>query len=189
MSGVVATSRTPRPRSQASTSGSDAEATGTVNTVPLLARTTLGLPQSVAGSAATTAVAPAASALRSTEPRLPGFSSPSTTTTSGSAGSVEVAQRDPRDRDDGEEPVRPLAVGDLLEGRPPAPDGRGPERPDPLDEPALLVGVEHQLGAVAGAVRGRTPASTRERELLVAVDDGQPLLLARPGVGAARRPP
>ena len=51
-----------------------AVATGTAKTVPLLARTTFGLPQSVTGSAATTAVTPAASAVRSMAPRLPGFS-------------------------------------------------------------------------------------------------------------------
>src|SRR5665647_2975414 len=53
-----------------------ADATGTENTVPLLARTRLGFPQSVTGSAATTASTPAASAVRNIAPRLPGFSTP-----------------------------------------------------------------------------------------------------------------
>src|SRR5674476_1455547 len=59
------------------------EATGTENTVPLLARTRLGFPQSVTGSAATTASTPAASAVRSIAPRLPGFSTPWQISTSG----------------------------------------------------------------------------------------------------------
>ncbi len=63
-------------RTHASTSAVVALATGTANSVPLLARTTLGLPQSVTGSAATTASTPAASAVRSIAPRLPGFSTP-----------------------------------------------------------------------------------------------------------------
>ena len=56
------------------------EATGTENTVPLEARTTFGLPQSVTGSAAITASTPAASAVRRMAPRLPGFSRCSATT-------------------------------------------------------------------------------------------------------------
>ena len=78
--GVVATSVTPRPARKSSTSGIDAEATGTENTVPLEARTTFGLPQSVTGSAAITASTPAASAVRRMAPRLPGFSRCSATT-------------------------------------------------------------------------------------------------------------
>src|SRR5215211_8280501 len=65
--GVAATTGTDRSASQSSTSGEPAEATGTENTVPLLARTRLGLPQSVTGPAAITAVTPAASAVRSEE--------------------------------------------------------------------------------------------------------------------------
>ena len=59
-------------------------ATGTANTVPSEARIAFGLNRSVRGSATTTASAPAASAERRTAPRLPGFSTPSSTTTSGS---------------------------------------------------------------------------------------------------------
>jgi hypothetical protein len=82
--GVVTTTRTPRSRSQGSTAEVGAEATGTANTVPLLARTTLGLPKSVTGAALTSAATPAASAVRSIAPRLPGFSIASATRTSGS---------------------------------------------------------------------------------------------------------
>src|SRR5664280_1200792 len=57
-------------------SGGPADATGTEKTVPLLARTRLGLLQSVTGSTATTASTPAASAVRNIAPRLPGFSTP-----------------------------------------------------------------------------------------------------------------
>lgn len=63
-----------------------ADATGTEKTVPLLARTTFGLPQSVTGSAAITAATPAASAVRSIAPRLPGFSIPWATSRSPSVG-------------------------------------------------------------------------------------------------------
>ena len=95
MSGVVATSRMPLSRNHSSTSRVVAVATGTENTVPLLARTTLGLPQSVTGSAATTAATPAASAVRSMAPRLPGFSMPSQTRTSGSGGRSRSASATP----------------------------------------------------------------------------------------------
>ena len=54
--------------------------------VPRLARIAFGLKRSVRGSAAMTASAPAPSAVRRIAPRLPGFSTASTTTTSGSAG-------------------------------------------------------------------------------------------------------
>ena len=84
-SGAAAISASDRAAIQARTSAEDAEATGTEKTVPLLARTTFGLPQSVAGSAAITAATPAASAVRRIAPRLPGFSTPSQTKTSGPA--------------------------------------------------------------------------------------------------------
>ena len=70
------------------TAALDPAATGTAKIVPSDARIAFGLNRSVRGSAAMTASAPAPSALRSTAPRLPGFSTPSTTTTSGSAGSA-----------------------------------------------------------------------------------------------------
>ena len=60
--------------------------------MPLLARTRLGLPQSVTGSAAMTASAPAASAVRSIAPRLPGFSTPWQSSTSGEDPTVRPAQ-------------------------------------------------------------------------------------------------
>src|SRR5262249_14308583 len=82
-SGAAATRASDRPAIHASTSAEVAEATGTEKTVPLLARTTFGLPQSVTGSAAITAAAPAASAVRRIAPRLPGFSTLSQTSTSG----------------------------------------------------------------------------------------------------------
>ena len=78
--------------SQANTSAVLAEATGTENTVPLLARTTFGFAQSVTGSAAITAVTPAASAVRRIAPRLPGFSTPSQISTSGLVPGSSVAR-------------------------------------------------------------------------------------------------
>ena len=62
-----------------------AVATGTEKTVALLARMTLGLPQSATADAAMTASTPAASAVRTMAPRLPGFSIASQTSTSGLA--------------------------------------------------------------------------------------------------------
>src|SRR6516164_4766573 len=82
-SGAAATTASDRSAVQASTSAVGAEATGTEKTVPLLARTTFGFPQSVTGSAAITAATPAASAVRRIAPRLPGFSTPSQISTSG----------------------------------------------------------------------------------------------------------
>ena len=70
-----------------------------------------GLNRSVRGSAAITASAPAASAVRSTAPRLPGFSTPSSTTTSGSSGS------------------RRSASGGSGSGPPPPSPRRDPRRP------------------------------------------------------------
>src|SRR5574344_2421141 len=58
---------------------------GTVTIAPMEARMRLGLNRSVAGSQMMTASAPAASALRSTAPRLPGFSTLSRTAMSGAA--------------------------------------------------------------------------------------------------------
>ena len=63
-------------------------ASGTVNRQPSEARTTLGLNGSVVGSATITASTPAASAVRSMVPRLPGFSIPSITSRSGSGRSL-----------------------------------------------------------------------------------------------------
>ena len=95
----------------------ESEATGTENTVPLLARTRLGLPQSVTGSAAMTASAPAASAVRSIAPRLPGFSTPWHSSTSGAWPDGQAGAGAGDRVDHGEEPVGALAVGDLLERR------------------------------------------------------------------------
>ena len=60
--------------------------------VPSDARIAFGLNRSVRGSAAITASAPAPSAVRSTAPRLPGFSTPSTTTTSGVVRQDEIGR-------------------------------------------------------------------------------------------------
>ena len=60
-----------------------AVATGTVKIAPMLERIRLGLYISVRGSHTMTASAPAASALLRTAPRLPGFSTASSTTTRG----------------------------------------------------------------------------------------------------------
>ena len=84
--------RTPLSRSQSITSGVGADASGTVKTVPALARIAFGLNRSVRGDAAMTASAPAPSALRITAPTLPGFSTASITTTSGSGGSSRPAR-------------------------------------------------------------------------------------------------
>ena len=86
-------SEDPRPRSQASTSPGAAAATGSEKIVPRLARITLGLNRSVRGSATTRAETPAPSALRSTAPTLPGFSTPSNTATSGLAGKTRSSSR------------------------------------------------------------------------------------------------
>ena len=91
-SGAAATRASECSSSQANTSAVPAEATGTENTVPLLARTTLGFAQSVTGSAAITAVTPAASAVRRIAPRLPGFSTPSQISTSGLAPGRSAAR-------------------------------------------------------------------------------------------------
>ena len=160
VSGVVATRRMPASRSQASVSPSVALATGTENTVPLDPRTTLGLPQSVTGSTAMTASTPAASAVRSMAPRLPGFSRPSQTSSSGAGGQLEVGQAGADRRHERDEPVGPLAVGDLLERRP-----RDPDRLDPearmSSTTQLLVGSSMSSGdrrASAAAPRRRGPA-------------------------------
>ena len=123
-SGVVATSRMPRAANHGPSSAHVVVATGTAYTAPLLPRMTLGLPQSVTGSTAMTACTPADSAERSIEPRLPGFSMPSATSTKASAG-TSSASRGPECRQDGQEAVRSLPVGDLLEG--------GPREGDRLD--------------------------------------------------------
>ena len=68
-----------------------AATTGTLNTVPTLARITFGLNRSVPPTAIT-AVAPTASAERRIAPTLPGFSTSSVTTTSGIAGSARSAR-------------------------------------------------------------------------------------------------
>ena len=64
-----------------------------------------------------TASAPAPSAVRRTAPRLPGFSTPSTTTMSGSSARHEVVEAELRRRHDRDDPVRALAEGDLGEDR------------------------------------------------------------------------
>ena len=66
-------------------------ARGTENTVPKLARMALGFHGSLSGSATITASTPAPSAERTSAPRLPGFSTASTTATSGSSGSVSAS--------------------------------------------------------------------------------------------------
>ena len=84
----MTTVRTPRSASQRRVSSAPACAAGTVNSVPTLARTTLGLNRSVTGSQTISAAAPTASAVRSRVPRLPGFSIAVATTYSGSAGAA-----------------------------------------------------------------------------------------------------
>ena len=65
---------------------------GTVNAAPTDERIRLGLKRSVRGSHTITASTPAASAERSTAPRLPGFSTLSSTTISGLSGSVSCSR-------------------------------------------------------------------------------------------------
>ena len=73
------------------TTADDPAATGNAKIVPRLARIAFGLKRSVRASAAITASAPAPSAVRRIAPRLPGFSTASTTTTSGSAGRSAIS--------------------------------------------------------------------------------------------------
>ena len=73
-------------------SSDEAAATGTVKMAPMLERMRLGLYRSVCGSHMITASAPEASALRSTAPRLPGFSTDSRTTTRGFSFIFRVAR-------------------------------------------------------------------------------------------------
>ena len=89
--------------SQSSVAAVDAAAIGTRKIVPRLARMAFGLNRSVSGSAAIRPLAPAPSAVRRIAPRLPGFSTPSTTTTSGTPG---VKRNDSRSV----EPVRTIAT-------------------------------------------------------------------------------
>ena len=70
-------------------SSDDTATVGTVNTAPMEARMRLGLYRSVSGSQIRTASALAASALLSTAPRLPGFSTLSSTMISGFSGSCK----------------------------------------------------------------------------------------------------
>ena len=85
--------------------------------MPALARIAFGLNRSVRGDAATTASTAAPSALRSTAPRLPGFSTPSTTATNGSAGSASPDELERRDAHDRDEALGAVAEGELGEDR------------------------------------------------------------------------
>ena len=78
--------------SHACTAVLSATTSGTENSTPVEARTTLGLKISVTGSQTMTASHPAASALRRMVPRLPGFSIASTTSRNGAAGSVSSSR-------------------------------------------------------------------------------------------------
>ena len=182
------------------TSSAAAAAIGTANTVPLLARTTFGLPQSATGEAAITASTPAASAVRSMAPRLPGFSTASQTSTTGGCrrSGASTASRSVRVRvgvrDDGQPAVRRLPVRRLGE--------RGPAQRHDLRAGRARLGPARGRSARRPA-RGRspaagaaTPASSARRELGVPLDDRDPLLVAdaataqrlqplHPGVGRA----
>ena len=166
-SGVATTIRSPRARNQATTSSVGACATGTANSVPLLARTTLGLAQSVTGDAATTASTPAASAVRSIAPRLPGFSMPSTTSTRAGAGRSSASSAARRVRHQGQEAVGGVPVGDLVVRRPTQPDDLATGAGDPVEQPGALLG--DQLGAAEE--RGRHRAGVQgQRQLVVTLD-------------------
>src|SRR6266511_3578479 len=81
--GSAASTTSPAPRNSRSTAvGSAARTTSTWNRLPALARTHLPLYGSTASPAKTTAPAPAASAVRSTVPALPGSRVPARTATS-----------------------------------------------------------------------------------------------------------
>lgn len=82
-SGVVASVRTFFSLSQAMVSADEATATGMEKAAPCEARITLGLKRSVTGSQTSKASQPAESAVRRSAPRLPGFSTASTTSNSG----------------------------------------------------------------------------------------------------------
>ena len=94
-----------------------AAATGTAKTVALLARMTLGLPQSATGDAAITASTPTASAVRSIAPRLPGFSIASHTSTNGLAPSAMSLERPGGVGDDGKPAVGGVSVRRLANRR------------------------------------------------------------------------
>ena len=153
--------------------------TGTAKTVPLLARTTFGLPQSVTGSAATTAVTPAASAVRSMAPRLPGFSTRWATRSRGSSPTSSVDRARPTAGTTPEQSVRALPVRDLLEGGPAEPHDLGAELPCVLDEVLLaadvlaarLAGRAEQLRAHEEGLRP-DPGGQRQSQLLVTLDEG-----------------
>ena len=148
-----------------------------VKTVPALARIAFGLNRSVRGEAAMTASAPAPSALRSTAPRLPGFSTPSRTTTSGSAGRTSDSSAERGRADDRRRAPRPGRrrrawrrrglVRDVDRGRCPRAAGRA--RPARPGRPA--------------AARRRTPRRPRRRHRA----PGAARARHRPGSGPSAR--
>ena len=73
-------------RRKARASAAEQAASGRLKMVPRLARMALGFQRSETGSATMTASTPAPSAERNSAPRLPGFSTRSTTATSGRSG-------------------------------------------------------------------------------------------------------
>src|SRR5689334_7841572 len=81
--GVAASTRILLDLSQVSAFDDSTSTVGTVNTAPLLARTTLGFHKSTRGSQTSKASTCAASAVRKIAPKLPGFSTASATITSG----------------------------------------------------------------------------------------------------------
>ena len=160
---------------------------GMLKIVPALARMAFGLNRSVRGEAAITASAPAPSAERRIAPRLPGFSTASTTTTMGDAGSASSPSSrsgHPNDRHE--------ALGSLPE-RQPGEDGlvgrlhrRGPE-PEPIERGAS-VGPGQQRLAHEG-LDDRHPGVQGAPQLARAVDEGQAGPVALPRGRAGRRPP
>ena len=156
-----------------------------MNTVPALARIAFGLNRSVRGEAATTASAPAPSALRRTAPTLPGFSTPSMTTTSGVVGEREVGEGRGRDAHHGQETLGALAEGELGEDRL---AGR-------LDRDAAIAQqVERGAGIGAGQQRLADerlddvhPGIERTSHLAGAVDQGQAGPVALAAVAQGRR--
>jgi hypothetical protein len=94
-------------------------------------------------------------------------------------GQREAVETTADGRDDGEEAVRPLAVGDPLERRPADPDRLDPVGAEVVDEPGLLHRVEHELGAVEDGP-GPDAGTDGQGELLVALDDGDALGVAGP---------
>ena len=149
---------------------------------PCSTRTTLGLPQSVTGSAATTAATPAASAVRSTAPRLPGLLDALADEDERVGREGEVVERAPR------RPARPRGTRRGPRGRRPSrrplrlqPDrararGLGPARRGPTARSASSIS-----SGQCSTVSGTTPASR------ASASSSNPSTTVRPSSSRTRR--